>query len=124
MEIGVLLETSQERGNLRNFRWAFLFWIRLLTTGSVTSAQSSVVVVVLDLGVDCFLPLESRCFVEPEVMAVLAWVSESEPDSREVAAVAARGLFTSQGEEGGESTGFVAAVVKGPIYVADVSACA
>lgn len=83
-------------------RWAFRFWIRLLSFGSVTSVQSSNFSV-LDLGDDEWcLELESRCLEETEG---IVWVLGSL--FAEVACVV-RWRPGSRGGEAGDSVGVAA----------------
>lgn len=67
--------------NSLNLRWAILFWIRLLSSGSVTSLQSSVLF--LDEGLGAFsalLELEDECWClaeRPDILLLPLRVDDS-----------------------------------------------
>lgn len=65
-------------GDLRNFLWAILFWIRLLSSGSVTSAQSASLLADLDFfgvasGLLAFELIELCLVLRGDIVAVI-WI--------------------------------------------------
>jgi hypothetical protein len=65
--------------DLRNFLWAMRFCMRLLSSGSVTCVQSSVLVLVLDLDdPECRLELEGCSEDRDDMSGVSLSVSEPE----------------------------------------------
>jgi hypothetical protein len=74
-----IVSAQRVRYDLRNFLCAMRFWIRRLSSGSVTSVQSSVLVFDLDLDdPECRLELEGCLEDRDDISGVSLSVSEPE----------------------------------------------
>lgn len=71
-------QLDAERMHIRNFRWARRFWMRLLSSGSVTSVQlSDLDGRDLDDEDECFLLLEELWLLDDDGISTASSGSES-----------------------------------------------